>query len=420
MIDVQTALKFVLEQVQPGEPVAVAVTAAQGRVLAAAVVSDIDSPPHDKALMDGYAVLAADIAGGRRELTVIDEITAGDVPRRPIESGVAARIMTGAPIPAGADAVVMHERTEAISAGDDRSPPAALGRIRVNETKVAAGQNILPRATAMRAGEVVLPAGRRITAADVGLLCEVGCARPTVSPRPRVAVLPTGNELVPADQTPRAGQIRNSNGPMLCGLVEAAGGEARPLDVARDTHDDLRRLIAAGLEHDFLLLSGGVSAGILDLVPQVLGELGVREIFHKVRLKPGKPLWFGVFEDPRRRCLVFGLPGNPVSSLVGFELYVRPALARRLGEAGSGQPWPLIQAALEHDFHHRGDRPTYFPAKLRQAGGRLFVTTLHWHGSADLRTAAAADALVCLPDSPRQFAEGELVEVLPLTPVAFC
>ena len=391
MLSVEEALKLVLENVRPLASRHVAIGEALGCVLAEDVVSDIDSPPHDKSIVDGYAVIAADIGQPGVELEVLEEVTAGTVPTRVVESGSATRIMTGAPIPAGADAVVMVEHTE-----------TDANRVRILQAPVKARQNVMRRAASLARGQVVLQAGKRLRAIELGLLSEVGRAVVSAVPRPRVKIVATGNELVDAAEAPSAGQIRNSNGPLLAGLVEQAGGQAELLGIARDEHADLRARIEAGLESDVLLLSGGVSAGVLDLVPQVLHELGVQKVFHKVNLKPGKPLWFGV----KGQTLVFGLPGNPVSGLVGFELFVRPAIAALAGREPVGLAAATAQLAREHK--QRGDRPTYWPGMNSEDG----VVPLPWQGSGDLRTLADANCLIYFPAGDRVIAAGGQVSVL--------
>jgi molybdopterin molybdotransferase len=233
-----------------------------------------------------------------------------------------------------------------------------------------------------------------------------------VARRPTLAVLATGNELVPAEQTPAPGHIRNSNGPMLLAAAQAAGAVAVDLKIARDDAQQLRSLIARGLEHDVLVISGGVSAGVLDLVPGVLAELGVQQVFHKVHLKPGKPLWFGVLARGPVDTLVFGLPGNPVSSLVCFELFVRPAIGQLAGRGDTS----LVEVAAELavDYLQRGDRPTYFPARLANVDGRHRVEPLRWQGSGDLRTLVQANALAYFPPGERAYRAGETVRVLQL------
>ncbi len=231
-----------------------------------------------------------------------------------------------------------------------------------------------------------------------------------VAPRPMVAILPTGNELVEPEQSPAPGQIRNSNGLLLASAVRAGGGAPMLLPIARDDEADLREKISRGLESDVLVLSGGVSAGVMDLVPRVLADLGVEQIFHKLNLKPGKPLWFGVARRGKRPTLVFGLPGNPMSSFVCCELFVRPAIAR-MGARSDRKP-TSGHAQLESDFQQRGDRHAFLPAVYRVGDDSIArVSSLAWRGSADLRGLAAANALVSLPAGDRLFRAGETVEV---------
>jgi molybdopterin molybdotransferase len=393
MLSVEEALALVLRHAQPLPPRRVALEEALGCALAEAVVSDIDSPPHDKSIVDGYAVIAADIHQPGVELTVLEQIVAGAVPTRTVERGAASQIMTGAPLPGGADAVVMVEQTQA--AGDG---------VRILQAPVKPGQNIVRRATSLARGQTVLESGKHLRAIEIGLLAEVGRANVTVVPQPRVAVLATGNELVDAALVPVAGQIRNSNGPLLCGLAGQVGARGVPLGIARDDSAHLRKHVEFGLTHDLLVLSGGVSAGVLDLVPQVLAEVGVKQVFHKVNLKPGKPLWFGVKEQ----TLIFGLPGNPVSSLVCFELFVRPALEKLSGRQPKGLP--RRAARLTQDHKQRGDRPTYWPAHCNESSND--VTPLDWQGSGDLRTLTDANCLIHFPAGDRLFAAGDEVNVL--------
>jgi molybdopterin molybdotransferase len=275
----------------------------------------------------------------------------------------------------------------------------------------------MQQGASMRKSEVVLRGGVELGPAEIGLLAEVGRPNVRVIGNVEVAILSTGNELVPHDQMPAAVQIRNSNGPMLEAFVRRAGATPINLGIARDDGDDLRRLITAGLQHDVFVLSGGVSMGVLDLVPAVLAELRVEQVFHKVRIKPGKPLLFGVWNGTNQtpsRCLVFGLPGNPVSSFVSFELFVKPAIARI-----AGRPWtpphPTRPAKLSTAFQHRGDRPTYHPAVLTHSPEGLLVEPTAWKGSADLRGFVGANALIAFPAGDRSFAAGESVEILPLS-----
>lgn len=403
MLEIDEALRLVLDQAQPLAPVRLALEDALGLVLAEAIVSDIDSPPHDKSIVDGYALIAADVVAAGTELRILEEITAGQVPTQRLVPGTASRIMTGAPLPEGADAVVMVEKTELLESD----------RVRILQPVVRGGQNIVRRASSLARGQSVLQPGSLLRAIEIGLLAEVGRSSVAATVRPRVAVLATGNELVPCEQTPGPSQIRNSNGVMLAGLVTQAGGEPVNLGIGRDLAEDLRSLCEQGLQCDALVISGGVSAGVLDLVPAVLESLGVDVVFHKINLKPGKPLWFGVNRDSNGTTkLVFGLPGNPVSSLVCFELFVRPALAKMLGRNVGGLQ--RATATLASDYEQRGDRVTMFPAALRREGANLVATPLDWRGSGDLRTLTEAQALIHFPGGDRRFAAGDEVSVLML------
>ena len=309
---------------------------ALGCALATDLVSDIDSPPYDKSLVDGYAIVAADLAEGDRSFPILEDLPAGALPRFRVASGFATRIMTGAALPHGADAVVMREQTQV--ADDDAN------RVTIHSEGVVPGLSILRQGACVRKGERVLAAGHVLRAVDVGLLAETGCARPSVYRRPRVASLPTGDELVPHESQPKPGQIRNSNGPMLQALIRRGGGIDLPLEIVPDDRAELRAAIDRGLTSEVLVISGGVSAGDKDWVPGVLAEAGVKEVFHTIALRPGKPLWFGTAATANSTTLVFGLPGNPVSSLVCFLLFVRPTIARLAGRAVESG-WPLQRFA---------------------------------------------------------------------------
>lgn len=416
MLTVEEALELVEKNAESLPARRVVLGEAAGLVLAEAIRSDVDSPPYDKAMMDGYAVRSADREPERR---VLEEIAAGAVPRYPLTPGCASRIMTGAPIPEGADAVVQVERTQLVNEST----------VRLEQADAPQGQHILRAGTVMRAGDVVIGEAAMLRPIEIGVLAEIGRGVVNVVPRPRVAILPTGNELVPIGEKLGAGQIRNSNGPLLAAAANRAGADALELGIARDDRAELLRWIEQGLAAEVLVLSGGVSAGKFDLVPELLAEVGVEQVFHKVALRPGKPLWFGVKDDGERRVLVFGLPGNPVSSFVCFELFVRPAIAALMGRGFTTRT--LVEARLSADYEHRGGREAYLPATLNFADGRLMaeagvegdgqavarggggdvsVAILPWQGSADLVTLTGANCLARITGEGRRVAAGTVVQ----------
>jgi molybdopterin molybdotransferase len=399
MLSVAEAQASILKQAQPLPAQILPLDVfALGLVLAEDVASDLDMPPHDKALMDGYAVRAEDLKGGRGVLTVIEEITAGQTPRAALEAGQTARIMTGAPLPRGADAVVMVERSQ-MQNGD---------RVELNDPSAAPGRNVLQRGQEMRRGEAVVARGSALRAQELGVLATVGRTVARVQPRPTVGILSTGDEVVDPADVPGPGQIRNSHGVMLSAQAYRAGGQPRFLGIARDRLDHLRPLATEGLRSHVFVLSGGVSAGKRDLVPGLLEELGVQAHFHKVEMKPGKPVLFGTKDG----CLVFGLPGNPVSAFVCFELFVCPAIRKLLGHTDAGPH--LMQVPLAKDFPYRTDRPTYHPARLDTVDSGWTVQTVPWFGSADLRGLLQANALLLLPVGDYHHRAGDPLPVLAL------
>lgn len=403
MINVEEALAHVGRTARRLATQSVPLREALGLRLAEAVASTVDSPPFDKSMLDGYAI-QADAPSPTRK--IVAEVIAGDVPRHTVDPGTTVRLMTGAPVPAGADAVVKHEDTKLL---DESTVELPVG-------KIAAGAGIMRRGSSFHAGQQVLEAGRWLTPIDIGLLAEIGRDQVSVTPRPRVAVLATGNELVECGKPVTAGQIRNSNGPMLLAALEEMRVDAFDLGIGRDDRAALQSLIQQGLEQDVLLVTGGVSAGVMDLVPGVFAELGVVEVFHKVRMKPGKPLWFGVREGNARRTLVFGLPGNPVSTLVSLELFVKPALRALAGEEFTTQR--TVRGVLTEEVNHRGGRPTYNPCQIdfgRREAGKPVVEPLPWRGSADLAALTRANALAILPAGDYQLTAGQEVDVISLS-----
>ena len=400
MLSVEEAFRLILETVKPVGPQRFPLFKAAHCVLAEGTVSDVNVPPFDKALMDGFAVRSADLSAGKGTLQILETIYAGSVPTLPLQVGQTSQIMTGAPLPEGSDAVVQIEHCKI---------DEAQRVVQIETSPVSPGNNMLYQASVLKAGDVVLEAGTLLRAQEIGALAETGT--PVVSARraPSLSILATGDELVPPEECPQAGQIRNSNEVMLATQVLQSQAIPVALGIARDERSHLSEKIQEGLQSDFLLLSGGVSAGTLDLVPSELEAAGVKQVFHKVDLKPGKPLWFGILDQENRApCYIFGLPGNPVSSMVCFELFVRTAIRQFMGFP-SPMPVPL-QARLTTDYQTRGNRPTYQPAQVEWKNGEAVVTPLKTLGSADLRSTVTANAVALFPTGNQQFEAGLKVD----------
>ncbi len=401
MISFEQALNLVAEKLAAANlsPAAGAVPLdeARGRVLASDVLADRDYPPFPRSTRDGYAVRAADVRQVPASLTCVGEARAGAPYSGKLaeESGACVEIMTGAPVPPGADAVVMIERTRR-----DGSRVEILRAVEPFE-------NVVRQGSEAPAGGVVLPRGRRVTPGEMALLASVGAATVEVFRQPTVAILPTGDEVVPIDDNPKWFEIRNSNAIALGGQVAAAGGIPHQLGIAPDEVGRLRELIEAGLEQDLLLLSGGVSAGKYDLVEQVLAELGAEFYFQSVALRPGKPTVFG----RARGKFFFGLPGNPVSTFVTFEVFARPAIAV-LGGAPFERP-VLLRARLGKPFRQSHGLTAFMPARVEMQDGDPVVTPVGWQGSGDLVGLAAANCLLVVHPHQTELAAGEWVDVLP-------
>ncbi|GAB5440853.1 MAG: molybdopterin molybdotransferase MoeA [Fuerstiella sp.] len=402
MLTVEQALSEILNHASVGGKTSVPLAESLHRILAEDLITPHDSPPFDKSMMDGFAVLSSAAASeGPQTFNVESTITAGTVPTSEVTADTAARIMTGAPIPRGADCVVPIERTTF-----DESAPDT---VTIEREAIRAEANILRQGSIVRQGEPLMQAGTKLAPAQIAVLAEFGIAQVPIYRQPTIAILATGDELLPIDAPLTPGRIRNSNEPMLAAQATNAGAIAAPLGVAKDSAEELADHIARGLQNDFLLLSGGVSAGTLDLVPSELQKAGVRQVFHKIQMKPGKPLWFGVFESDHHRCLVFGLPGNPVSSMICFELFVRSALRKFNGQPALPAE---VQAELTTEVTIRGDRLTYFPARLEIQSTGLIATPVPWGGSADLRSTAQANGMLKLPPRNTPYAKNEPVSAI--------
>lgn len=366
----------------------VALGAAAGRVLGEDIEADRDYPPVARSIRDGFAVRAGDVPG---RLRVIGEVRAGDVFSGQVGPGEAVEIMTGAPLPAGADAVIMveHVRRNGEYITADRA-----------ET----GQFINPQGAEARGGERLLAAGDRLGFAQIALLATVGRTDLRVYRQPRVAIVATGDEIVEVFEEPLGHQIRNSNAHSLAVQVRRAGGVPEILPVARDVYSSTRELVERGLQHDLLLLSGGVSAGKYDVVEQVLGNLGAEFFFDRVLIQPGQPLVFGRAAG----TFFFGLPGNPASTMVTFELFGRAALELLGGQSES--VLPFLQARLATDFRHKPGLTRFLPARLSPDGAEL--TPIPWHGSSDVPALARANAFLVADADRESWRAGDLIRVL--------
>ncbi len=401
MLSIQAALDALprTPQLLPAEVCSLDVS--HDRILAEPIIAPENSPPFPKSLMDGFAVsadtlLAAPAADGFVTLDVVATLLAGQIPEITLQAGQAVRIMTGAVVPAGAFAVIPIEQTRF-----DEAQPAEVG---LQLQQLQQGMNVLAEGANLTAGAVLLDQGVALHPGRIAALAEFGISEVPLYRRPQVAILPTGDEVVPYTQQPPPGHIRNSSQPMLAAQAIAAGAAPRLLSPVQDQPQQLAESIRTGLKSDVLLLTGGVSMGTHDFVPQELERAGVTKVFHGVHMKPGKPLWFGQWADQNHTCYVFGLPGNPVSSLVCFELFVRPLLCRM-----HGLPDPPRHAArLTEPFIVRGNRPVCQPAHLFLQDGVLHATPLRWTISADLHAITSANGMVLL-DPQRSVQDDTLI-----------
>ncbi len=397
MITVDEALHIVLDIVEPLGDESVALAEAHHRLLAEAILADMDLPPFDRARMDGYAVRSGDTAGVPARLKVIGEIAAGASHDGEIGAGEAIKIFTGAPVPRGADAVQKVEVSE------------PDGEFVILQEAVKPGQFITPRASEIRAGEKVVERGRAIGAAELAALASFGCERVRVGRRPRVAVISTGSELVEVARRPVGAQIRNSNSYTIAAYAERAGAVVENLGIVEDSMAATRAaLLRAAESSDVVITSGGVSMGDYDLVKAALKELGAEIYFDKVSIRPGKPTVFA----RRGGTYFFGLPGNPVSTSVTFNVFARPALRRLQGDA---EPHlPTVGAVLAHSVKDASSRRSYLPARLSIREGRAEVESLKWGGSSDLVAFMNANALIIVGEAVHALAEGSAVEALVL------
>jgi molybdopterin molybdotransferase len=402
MLRIEDALQLILDQTPLLTIEEIGLADAVGRVLRCEVKADADLPPFDRARMDGYAVRAADTVNARGDMPVRlrarGEVAAGQAFTGRINNGEAVRIMTGAPVPAGADAV---EKIEVIAVHDD-------GWIELT-APVSPKQFITPRGVEAQAGAVMVTAGTRITPAVAAVLASFGNARVTVARRPRMALLSTGNELVEAHETPADAQIRNTNTYSLAGYAAAAGAQVISANIVRDDFAATCAAIDQALaQADVVLLSGGVSMGDYDLVKPALRELGAEVFVEKVAMHPGKPTVFA----RRGAKIIFGLPGNPVSVAVSFHLFARPALLQMQGAAEIHLP--RLRAHVTRAVKGAPPRRSHQPGRLLIQDGRATVEPLKWSGSSDLVAFMRADALIVVPEDRVGLDANELAEVIQL------
>ena len=397
MIQVQEALDKILSKIQFKGVEKIPLDQALGRVMAEDVVSRINNPPLDNSAMDGYALIAGDIQSATPEnpvkLEMVEEIAAGYTAKGTLKPGQTMRIMTGAPIPPGADAVLMQEDTQ-----KDGDSILCLDKADVEENIRRAGEDI-------KIGESVLKKGTTLSPAHIGMLAVIGRSQIAVGQRPTVAILSTGDEILELDETPQGPQIFNSNGHMLAAQIKSAGGIPIYLGIAKDTEKDLMEKFEWALKADIVVSSGGVSVGDYDLVKSTLQKMGQDMLFWKVAMKPGKPLAFGrIGKTP-----IFGLPGNPVSSFVSFEQFVRPSLRKVLG--CSDLSHKTVQAKLTRTIHKKPGRLHFLSSIVSWADGEYTVTPAGEQGSGILKSAANANGLLIFPLEAEEIKQGQVVAV---------
>ena len=406
MISVEEALDKILDTIHILEPERKPILQSMGQVLAEDIFADFDIPPLDNSAMDGYAVRWQDISGtsGARSatLSIVGEVAAGYLPNREVAQGTAVRIMTGAPVPAGADTVVRFEDTdEAMCEGES---PGEINILR----EVARGANIRRAGEDVHRGELVLKAGELLRPQEIGVLASLGRTEVSVIRRPRIAVLATGDELVDLGQPLPPGKIYNSNASSTAAQVLRHGGVPQLLGIGTDDRHALREKIALAMDADLLITSGGVSVGAYDVVKDVLAELG-DVAFWTVRMKPGKPLAFGTLNQDDKRIPHLGLPGNPVSAMITFEQFARPAIMKMLGKESAAIP--VITATSESRIKNTDGRRIFARAIVRAQDGLYYARSTGPQGSGILTSMSKANGLIVVPEDVEEVVEGDSVMV---------
>ncbi len=412
MISVDEALERVLSYVDVLEAEQKPILQCLGQVLAEEIHSAIDVPPLDNSAMDGYAIRAVDTVGATesspRYLAVVGEIAAGSVPKIRVEEGTATRIMTGAPVPQGADTVVQFEHTDEVTR---RSSGGDLSRVGVLQ-EVKKGLNIRRRGEDIARGDLILTTGKPLRPQEIGLLASLGRPTALVVRRPIVAILSTGDELIAVDQPLAHGKIHDSNSYTIAAEVSRYGGIPRILGIGRDSVQSLTEKIEQGLDTDMLITSGGVSKGDYDMVKDVLAEHG-EVSFWTVRMKPGKPLAFGVMTRtegrPARGVPHLGLPGNPVSSMITFEQFARPAILKMMGYTNLTKP--TVKAVIEDSIMNRDGRRVFARVIVSKRNGIYHASLTGPQGSGILTSMATANGLAVIPETSREVKAGDMVDV---------
>lgn len=412
MISVEEALERILSHIDVLEPERKPILECLGRVLAEDVHSAIDVPPLDNSAMDGYAVQAGDTHGADesspRHLTVIGEVAAGSIPQETVRPGTAIRIMTGAPLPQGADTVVQFEDTDELSR---RSSGGSLTQIGIRRP-AKQGRHVRLKGEDIARGDLVLKRGTVLRPQEIGVLASVGHPAVLVIRRPVVAILATGDELVDVDQSLSPGKIYDSNNYTIAGEVSRYGGIPRILGIGRDSIRSLTEKIDEGMAADMLITSGGVSRGYYDMVKDVLaqrGEIG----FWTVRMKPGKPLAFGTMssmeQGRERKVPHLGLPGNPVSSMITFEQFARPAILKMMGRQDLAKP--TVRAIIEDEVVNTDGRCVFTRVAVTQRDGRYYASLVGPQGSGILTSMARANGLAVIPETIARVTPGDTIEV---------
>lgn len=408
MISIEEAQNIIFSHINtlPGE--SIKLDQALDRVLSEDIYAEDNVPLLDNSAMDGYAIKINDTHGATKDtpktLEVIDDLRAGFVSSETIDNNQAIRIMTGAPIPEGAEAVVMVENTRVKGQGS-----GAKGKktdlIEIYK-EVERGENIRKAGEDIKSGERVLSKGTRLGPAHIGVLASLGKAKVSVTRKPKVAILATGDEVIDVDEKLTPGKLRNANTYAVSGQVIRSGGIVKDLGIAKDDKNQLRKRIKKGIDCDIILTSGGVSVGDYDLVKLVLSEMGTDIKFWKVAMKPGKPLVFGTIGE----TIVFGLPGNPVSGMVSFEVFVKPAIFKMIGR-NIDNTKTKITAILEEDIKKKKGRRHFIRAQTRWAGGRYVTRTTGPQGSGILKSMILANSLIVMPEEIESVKKGEEVKV---------